>query len=84
MPGNWNVSVGTVSGGRSFVATVSDAPCETVTVKFHLNGVLVAIQTVTISGAATFNCPSNTEGQEWTVEFVCPGVTPVTRNGYVQ
>lgn len=83
MPGNWNVDVATVRSGKPFVATVTDAPCESATVKFYLNAALVAMQTVTVPGSATFNCPPNTGGQTWTVEFSCSGGNSVQRQDFV-
>lgn len=84
MPSAFTFTVGTVTSGRSFNVSVTAAPCSPVTVTLSLNGLTIDVKTVVVPGSATFDCPSNTEGQTWMITVSCPGGASDYRTGLVQ
>lgn len=69
-----SVSCGPVQAGKSFVATVTGALCDPVTLTFSVNGqVIRSVSVPAPPGTYTFVCPAGTSGQDWEVKATCPG-----------
>jgi hypothetical protein len=81
MPWTWTHS--TVIAGSTFDVTVTDSPCQPVTVKLTISGQSPVVQKITSPpGTVTFSVPAGSQGQTYRIDVICGGDAD-TRNGSV-
>ncbi len=83
MPPSFEFSVGAVNAGGPVSVKVTSAPCETVTVRFYVDGILVDTKTVKVPGTIDFTCPAGTTGASWLVTVSCPDGGSSSQGGVV-
>jgi hypothetical protein len=72
VPTDIEFTVSSVVHGQTFSVSVQSSPCNSVCIRFFVDGVVVdEVEDHDVAGACVLACPETAQGKPWRVEVEC-------------